>query len=95
MSEQTLVGAFFFSWLEPEGEELRPKHQGQIIDLIGEFAFVQYFDWMFGETTRCELVRVSDICEKEWTLFVDHDDFIQFADDNIHGKKFLKRPSKP
>lgn len=93
MSEQKLVGAFFFSWLE--GEELRPKYQGQIIDIIGEFAFVQYFDWMFGETTSCELVRVSDICEKEWTLFVDHDDFIQFADDNIHGKKFLKRPSKP
>ena len=82
-SKDKLVGAFAVSWVNATEDSL-PQNQMQILEIVGDYVLVQYFSWIMGEATTCGLHSLEDIHRDNWTIFLDHEYFIWWLDENVH-----------
>ena len=66
--ENKLIGKYAISYEFRIDDAKRPAQQMLIVDVIGEYAFVEYLDWMFSDPMHCGLCTLKQMQEDEWTF---------------------------
>ena len=75
--ENKLVGKYAVLYEFRIDGATRPKKQMLIIDVIGNYVFVEYLDWASGNPMHCGLCTLKQIHEDDWTLYNSHAELLQ------------------
>jgi len=86
--ENKLIGKYAVSYEFRIDDAKRPAQQMLIVDVIGNYAFVEYLDWAFGDPLHCGLCTLKQIHEDEWTFHNNHGELRQHL--NRHFPIFKK-----
>ena len=92
MIKKELVGSYFltFEKHEPSGQFL-VQRQARLLEVVGQFAFVEYYSWFDGCPTYCSLVLLINLSDNESRLVKFYTDKEEFKSEatraDIHGDK--------